>query len=38
MDNIIYIEGVGYCKEVTVNRCNEDGVNEPYNIYEPIEK
>ena len=38
MDNIVYIEGVGYCKEVTINRHNEDGVNEPYNIYEPIEK
>ena len=38
MDNIIYIEGVGYCKEVNVNRYNEDGVNEPYNIYEPVEK
>ena len=37
MDNIVYIEGVGYCKEVTVNRYNEDGVNEPYNIYEPVE-
>ncbi len=38
MDNIVYIEGVGYCKEVTINRYNEDGVNEPYNIYEPVEK
>ena len=37
MDNIVYIEGVGYCKEVTVNRYNEDGVNEPYNIYEPVQ-
>lgn len=38
MENIVYIEGVGYCKEVAVNRYNKDGVNEPYNIYEPIEK
>ena len=34
----IYIEGVGYCKDITVNHLNSDGVNEPYNIYELIEK
>jgi|TARA_B110000858_G_C17577620_1_gene369759 hypothetical protein len=33
---LLYIEGVGYCKEVTINRYNIDGVNEPYNIYELI--
>ncbi len=37
MDNIVYIEEIGYCREITINRYNQDGVNEPYNIYEPIE-
>ncbi len=37
MDNIVYIEEIGYCREITVNRYNQDGVNEPYNIYELIE-
>ena len=37
MKEIVYVDGVGYCKEVTMNRLNEDGVNEPYNIYEPID-
>ena len=37
MENIVYIEGVGHCKEITINRLNEDEVNEPYNIYEPVE-
>ena len=36
-NNIVYIEGVGYCKEITINRY-VNGVNEPYNIYEPIKK
>jgi len=36
--DIFYIENVGYCREITVNRLNADGVNEPYTIYEPIEK
>jgi len=34
----VYIDGVGWCREVTVNRYNEYGVNEPYNIYEPIKE
>ena len=34
--DIIYIDGVGYCKEITINRYNEYGVNEPYCIYEPV--
>lgn len=37
MDNIVYIEEIGYCREITVNRYNEYGINEPYNIYEPVE-
>jgi len=38
MKNVVYVEGVGYCREVTINRRNENGANEPYNIYEPIKK
>ena len=34
----VYVDGVGWCNEVTINRCNENGVNEPYNIYEPIKE
>ena len=34
----VYIDGVGWCHEVTINRRNENGVNEPYNIYEPIKE
>ena len=37
MEEIVYIEGVGYCREITINRYNESGVNEPYNIYELVE-
>ena len=37
MEDTFYIEGVGYCKEVTINRLNVDGVNEPYNNYELIQ-
>ena len=36
MTNVVFIEGVGYCKEIVVNRYNQDGVNEPYTIYEPV--
>lgn len=38
MEDIIYIQGIGHCKVITVNRINQDGINEPYDIYEPIEK
>ena len=38
MRNVVYIEGVGRCRVVTVNRRNEYGVNEPYDIYEPIKE
>ena len=37
MRNIVYIEGVGRCRVITVNRKNENGVNEPYDVYEPVE-
>lgn len=32
----VFIEEVGWCYEITVNRYNEDEINEPYDIYEPI--
>jgi hypothetical protein len=38
MKNEIYIEGIGWVKEITINRLNESGVNEPYTIYESITK
>ena len=38
MRNIVYIEGIGRCRVITVNRKNENGVNEPYDIYEPVEE
>jgi len=38
MRNIVYVEGVGRCRVVTINRTNENGVNEPYDVYEPIEE
>ena len=38
MKNIVYVEGIGRCYEVTVNRVNDDGVTESYNTYEPIKK
>ena len=36
VENIVYIEDIGYCKEITIDRYNQYGINEPYNIYEPI--
>jgi len=36
MTEVVFIEGVRYCKEIVVNRYNQDGVNEPYTIYEPV--
>ena len=38
MEKIVYIDEVGWCKEITVNRYNDSGINEPYVYYEPIEK
>jgi len=36
MNDIVWIDGEGYCKVITVNRVNSDGVSEPYDIYEPV--
>ena len=38
MKDIVYIEGLGQCRVVTKNRVNQDGINEPYDIYEPIKE
>jgi hypothetical protein len=38
MNNEIYIEGIGWCIERTIYRVNETGINEPYTIYEPLNK
>ena len=37
MKNIVYVEGIGKCRVITINRKN-NGVNEPYDIYEPVEE
>jgi hypothetical protein len=36
MNDYMYIDGVKY-RVITVNRYNENGVNEPYDIYEEVE-
>ena len=35
MNDIVWIDGVGYCKEVTTSQMIW-GVTEPYTYYEPI--
>ena len=37
-NDIVYLEGEGYCREITINRYDKNGINTPYTIYEPIEK
>jgi hypothetical protein len=36
MAKVIFINGLGYCKEIIVNRYNQNEVIESYTIYEPI--
>ena len=38
MKKEIYIEGIGWVREITINRLNESGVNEPYTEYELVKK
>jgi hypothetical protein len=38
MKNIVYIEGIGKCRVITINHPDENGINEPYDVYEPIEE
>jgi len=37
MEHLVYIEGVGYCKEITIYRVTDD-VPEPYSVYEQYNK
>ncbi len=32
----VYIDGIGWCREIVVNRYDSNGINTPYCIYEPI--
>ena len=32
----VYLDEIGWCYEITVDRYNEHGINQPYNIYEPL--
>jgi hypothetical protein len=36
MKDVIFIEGIGWVREITINRLNEFGVPEPYTQYELI--
>ncbi len=36
MKDVIFIEGLGWVREITINRLNEFGVPEPYTQYELI--
>jgi hypothetical protein len=36
MGNVFYIDGLGWVREITINRINENGVYEPYNEYKII--
>jgi hypothetical protein len=38
MKNEIYLEGIGWVREIVIHRLNESGVNEPYVEYEVISK
>jgi len=37
MNKKVYVSGVGHCYEITINRINEFGINEPYCIYQELE-
>jgi len=36
MKDTFYISGLGWVREITINRLNENGVNEPYTEYEIV--
>jgi hypothetical protein len=38
MKDRIYIDGIGWVREITYNRLNINGIPEPYTEYEIIEK
>jgi len=36
MKDVFWIDGLGWVREITLNRFNEAGVNEPYTEYEIV--
>jgi hypothetical protein len=36
MDKKIFIEGLGWVIEITINRLNKDGIHEPYVEYKQV--
>ena len=36
MKDVFWIDGLGWVREITKNRLNEAGVNEPYTEYEIV--
>jgi hypothetical protein len=36
MKNVFYIDGLGWVREITINRLNENGMPEPYTEYEIV--
>jgi hypothetical protein len=36
MDKKLFIEGLGWLIEITINRPNEYGINEPYTEYRQV--
>ena len=36
MKDVFWIDGLGWVKEITLNRFNADGVYEPYTQYEIV--
>ena len=36
MDKKLFIEGIGWVIEITINRPNECGINEPYTEYRQV--
>ena len=37
-EELVYIDGEGWCREIVINRYDSNGINTPYCIYEPINK
>lgn len=35
-EGLVYLDGLGWVKEITIIRLNEDGIPEPYTTYEMI--
>lgn len=37
-NDVIYLEGIGWVKEIVINRLNESGVSESYVEYEIVNR